>query len=261
MRIGVLALQGDFAEHLAVLRRLGVEAIQVRRADQLADIDGLVMPGGESTTIGKLATDFGLVGPLRERIEAGLPVLATCAGLILLASDVGIDQPLIGGMDIAVERNAFGRQLESFETELDVAGLGWPPVRAVFIRAPAIRSVGPDVEVLARLADGRIVAAQQGHLLVAAFHPELSGDTRLHERFLEACARRAEGADRRARSEDRGEKREGRDGAAPQALPAELEARAGAQAGDLRAELGAVRGRIRRTAARGLGAARAPGRP
>ncbi|MCC7103532.1 MAG: pyridoxal 5'-phosphate synthase glutaminase subunit PdxT [Chloroflexi bacterium] len=191
MRIGVLALQGDFAEHLAMLRSLGVEAVEVRTAAQLADLDGLIIPGGESTTIGKLAVTFGLIEPLRARIESGLPVLATCAGLILLASDVGTSQPLIGVMDVAVERNAFGRQLQSFETDLEVAGLGDRPMRAVFIRAPAIRSAGPDVEVLASLPDGRIVAAQQGPLIVAAFHPELSGDTRLHERFLEVVRQAA----------------------------------------------------------------------
>ena len=186
MRIGVLALQGDFSEHASVLRGLGVEAVEVRTARQLSEIDGLVIPGGESTTIGKLMQDCGLLDPLRERISAGMPAFGTCAGAIVLARDIGgLDQPLIGIMDLSVRRNAFGRQLESFETLLQIPALGDPPMRAVFIRAPAIVSVGDGVEVLARLPDGRIVAARQAHMLAAAFHPELTEDSRLHRYFIE----------------------------------------------------------------------------
>ncbi len=186
MRIGVLALQGDFFEHAAVLRGLGVEAVEVRKARQLSELDGLVIPGGESTTIGKLMQDCGLLGPLRERIAAGMPAFGTCAGAIVLARDIGgLDQPLIGIMHIRVRRNAFGRQLESFETLLPIPALGDPPMRAVFIRAPAIISAGDGVEVLARLPDGAIVAAREAHMLAATFHPELTGDGRLHRYFVE----------------------------------------------------------------------------
>jgi pyridoxal 5'-phosphate synthase pdxT subunit len=191
VKIGVLALQGDFREHVSTLRRLNdgdlgsIVVTEIRTAPQLAEVDGLVIPGGESTTIGKLLRDFGLLDPLRERVRAGLPVFGTCAGAIVLARDIGgLDQPLIGLMDITVRRNAFGRQLESFETSLVVPAIGEPPLRAVFIRAPAIVSVGPGVEVLARLPDGTIVAARQGHLLAAAFHPELTDDVRLHRYFM-----------------------------------------------------------------------------
>jgi 5'-phosphate synthase pdxT subunit len=186
MRIGVLALQGDFYEHVLVLRRLRVEAVEVRSAGQLAEVDGLIIPGGESTTIGKLMQDCGLLQPLRSRIMAGMPTFGTCAGAIVLARDIGgHDQPLVGVMDLHVRRNAFGRQLESFETLLSIPALGDPPMRAVFIRAPAIVSVGDGVEVLARLPDGAIVAARQAHMLVAAFHPELTEDSRLHHYFVE----------------------------------------------------------------------------
>jgi 5'-phosphate synthase pdxT subunit len=186
MRIGVLALQGDFFEHAAVLRGLGIEAVEVRTARQLSEIDGLIIPGGESTTIGKLMQDCGLLDPLRRRIAAGMPAFGTCAGAIMLARDIGgLEQPLIGVMDLSVRRNAFGRQLESFETLLPIPALGDPPMRAVFIRAPAIVSVGDGVEVLARLPDGAIVAARQEHMLAAAFHPELTGDSRLHRYFAE----------------------------------------------------------------------------
>jgi 5'-phosphate synthase pdxT subunit len=183
-RIGVLALQGDFAEHRKTLERLGADVVEVRLPGDLEGLDGLVIPGGESTTIGKLLVDYGLLGPLRERVRAGLPTLGTCAGAIVLARDIGRDQPLIGAMDLVVERNAFGRQLQSFEADLAVAQLGDPPMRAIFIRAPAIASVGPGVEVLARLEDGTIVAARQGNLLATAFHPELTGDGRLHAYWL-----------------------------------------------------------------------------
>jgi 5'-phosphate synthase pdxT subunit len=184
-RIGVLALQGDFAEHRKMLERLGADVVEVRLPGDLEGLDGLVIPGGESTTIGKLLVDFGLLDPLRERVRAGLPTLGTCAGAIVLAKDVGgLDQPLVGAMDLRVRRNAFGRQLQSFEADLPMAALGGRPVRAIFIRAPAIESVGPDAEVLARLEDGTIVAARQGHLVATAFHPELTDDERFHAYWL-----------------------------------------------------------------------------
>lgn len=189
MRIGVLALQGDFAEHLASLRRLGVQAVEVRLAEQLEGLDGLIIPGGESTTIGKLATTYHLIEPLRA-FGRSHPVWGTCAGAIFLSKDAHRDQPLLGMMDIGVERNAFGRQVESFETDLHVAALEDPqrPFHAVFIRAPLIERVGPQVEVLAELSDGnrsaRIVAAQQGKWLATSFHPELTGDDRFHRYFL-----------------------------------------------------------------------------
>jgi len=192
MRIGVLALQGDFSEHAAILRRLGMElsepidVVEIRTALQLSQVDGLIIPGGESTTIGKLMLDCGLLDPLRKRVAAGMPVFGTCAGAIVLARDIGgLSQPLIGLMNLSIRRNAFGRQRESFETSLQVPALGEPPLRAVFIRAPAITSVGEGVEVLARLQDGTIVAARQGRMLAAAFHPELTGDTRLHRYFVD----------------------------------------------------------------------------
>lgn len=184
MRIGVLALQGAFIEHVIKLRNLGAEAIEVRRPDQLTGLDGLIIPGGESTTIGKLAVTYGLVEPLRA-FASSKPTWGTCAGMIFLARDIGIDrQPILGVMDITVNRNAFGRQIDSFETDLEIAGLEGGPFHAVFIRAPVVTSVGAGVDVLATLADGRIVAAQQGHLLATAFHPELTDDERLHRRFL-----------------------------------------------------------------------------
>ena len=192
MRIGVLALQGAFVEHMAMLRQLGVEAVPVRLPEGLEGLDGVVIPGGESTTIGKLMVTYGLLEPLRRTIEAGTPVYGTCAGMILLARDIGTAaQPLLGAMDIVVKRNAFGRQLDSFEQEIAVPELGAQPFHAIFIRAPAIERVGPRARALARLDDGTIVAAQQGHLLATAFHPELSHDTRLHECFVALCAERA----------------------------------------------------------------------
>ena len=185
LRIGVLALQGDFAEHRKTLERLGADVVEVRLPGDLEGLDGLVIPGGESTTIGKLLVDYGLLDPLRERVRAGLPTLGTCAGAIVLASDIGgLDQPLVGAMDLKVRRNAFGRQLQSFEADLPMAALGDRPVRAIFIRAPAIESVGPAGEVLARLQDGTIVAARQGKLVATAFHPELTDDDRFHAYWL-----------------------------------------------------------------------------
>ncbi|MFN8523380.1 MAG: pyridoxal 5'-phosphate synthase glutaminase subunit PdxT [Chloroflexota bacterium] len=186
LEVGVLALQGAFIEHVHALRRLGARAREIRQPADLAGLDGLIVPGGESTTIGKLLVDFKLLEPLRALIDGGLPVYGTCAGAILLARDIGgLDQPLLAAMDIKVERNAFGRQLQSFEADIAIPALGQPPFRAIFIRAPAIRAVGPAGEILARLADGTIVAARQGRLLVSCFHPELSGDDRYHRLFLE----------------------------------------------------------------------------
>jgi len=190
--VGVLALQGDVREHLAVLDRLGAAAIAVRRAAELDAVDGLVIPGGESSVMDKLARAFGMQDPLRRRIAEGLPVYGTCAGLIMLADTIldAIDgQESLGGFDIAVRRNAFGSQLESFETDLDVPELGAPPVHAVFIRAPVVERVGARASVLAALPDGRVVAVEQGPLLGTAFHPEMNGETRFHERFLDQVER------------------------------------------------------------------------
>lgn len=188
MKIGVLALQGDFAEHIAMLNGLGVEAEEVRLAEQLNGLDGLIIPGGESTTIGKLATDFELMEPLRQ-FGQRRAIWGTCAGAILLSRDVSRQQPLLGLMDIKVARNAFGRQVDSFEADLDISELKQAtgtddPFHAVFIRAPIIESVAGDAKILASLPDGRIVAAQQGHFLATSFHPELTGDSRFHKYFL-----------------------------------------------------------------------------
>lgn len=186
-RIGVLALQGDFREHLRVLNSLGADAVPVRRPEEVDDLDGLVIPGGESSVMDKLSRAFGLAEPLRSAISAGLPVYGTCAGLIMLADTV-IDaitgQQTLGGLPISVRRNAFGNQLDSFETELAIPELGEPPVHAVFIRAPVVESVGDGVSVLAQLDDGRVVAVESQNLLGTAFHPEVTGDTRFHEYFL-----------------------------------------------------------------------------
>ena len=186
MKIGVLALQGAFIEHIKVLRSLDVEAIEVRKPEQLRDLNGLIIPGGESTTFGKLAVEYGLIEPIRAMCEAGKPVWGTCAGMIFLAKDIGRTQPLIGVMDVQIRRNAFGRQVDSFEVDLDVPVLEpRAPFHAVFIRAPLIESVGKGVEVLAKLEDGTIVAARQGNLLATSFHPELTDDARFHRYFLE----------------------------------------------------------------------------
>jgi 5'-phosphate synthase pdxT subunit len=183
--IGVLALQGDFAEHLAALHRLGVAAREVRLPEHLEGLSGLIIPGGESTTIGKLASTFHLIEPLRS-YAVRHAVWGTCAGAIFLSRDARRPQPLLGVMDITVERNAFGRQVDSFEADLEVPVLDEPerPFHAVFIRAPLIERVGPGVDVLAALEDGRIVAARNGHLLATAFHPELTDDLRFHHYFL-----------------------------------------------------------------------------
>jgi 5'-phosphate synthase pdxT subunit len=194
--IGVLALQGDVREHLETLRALGAEAVPVRRVEEMAAVDGLVLPGGESTTIVKLADRFGLLEPLRAAVRDGLPVYGSCAGMILLADrilDAPPDQETIGGLDVTVRRNAFGRQVDSFEAELDMAGLEGGPVRAVFIRAPWVEKAGAGVEVLGRVvggaADGRIVAVRQGNLVATSFHPELTGDRRVHALFVEIVRR------------------------------------------------------------------------
>ena len=184
MRVGVLALQGAFREHIEALRKLGVETVEVRLPAQLEGLDGLIIPGGESTAIGKLAVKYGLQVPIRRYAEAGNPVYGTCAGMIMLSKDVGRDQPLLSAMDIKVERNAFGRQLDSFETDLAIPALGPEPFHAIFIRAPRIECVGESVEVLAKLDNGTPVAAREGNMIVTAFHPELTNDLRLHRYFL-----------------------------------------------------------------------------
>lgn len=193
MKIGVLALQGAFREHIEALRHLGAEAVEVRLPEQLEGLDGLIIPGGESTAIGKLAVKYGLQEAIRRYAEAGKPVYGTCAGMILLSRDVGRDQPLLGMMDVKVERNAFGRQLDSFETDLQILALGEEPFPAVFIRAPRIAEVGRGVEVLASLPDGTPVAARQQNMIVTAFHPELTDDLRFHKYFLEIVGANAEG--------------------------------------------------------------------
>ena len=183
-RVGVLALQGDVREHLQILESLGADAVELKHAEQLESIDALIIPGGESTTIGKMAARFGLLEPLRSAVNEGMPVYGTCAGMILLASSLTEgDQPLIGSLDVVVKRNAFGRQNESFEHDLDVVGLD-EPFHAVFIRAPWIEKVGSEVEVLASV-DDHPVMVRQGHILATSFHPELTSDGRLHEMLLE----------------------------------------------------------------------------
>ena len=188
MKIGLLALQGDFAEHIAMLKRLYVETSEVRLPEHLNGLDGLIIPGGESTTIGKLAVAYNLMEPLKLFGQRHA-IWGTCAGAIFLSKDISRDQPLLGLMDIKVQRNAFGRQVDSFEIDLDVPELKQTtgsdaPYHAVFIRAPIIESVSGDAKILASVPDGRIVAAQQGHLLATSFHPELTNDTRFHEYFL-----------------------------------------------------------------------------
>jgi 5'-phosphate synthase pdxT subunit len=184
MKIGVLAIQGDFAEHIVMLKRLGVEASEVRLPAHLEGLDGLILPGGESTTIGKLCEDFGLLESLREFGKTHA-IWGTCAGAIFLSKDVRRSQPLLGIMDITVERNAFGRQVDSFEADLLIPELGeGGPYHAIFIRAPIIESVQAEAKVICSLPDGRIVAARQGKFLATSFHPELTADTRFHQYFL-----------------------------------------------------------------------------
>jgi 5'-phosphate synthase pdxT subunit len=188
MKIGVLALQGAFIEHEQVLKRLGVEAVEVRLPKDLEGLDGVIIPGGESTTIGKLAVQYQLIEPLRDMARSSRAVWGTCAGLIFMAKDVRRDQPLLGLMDVTVQRNAFGRQVDSFEADLEVKDIsGARPFHGVFIRAPLIEAVGPGVEVMARI-ESAIVAARQSNLLVTSFHPELSGDDRFHQYFLKMAA-------------------------------------------------------------------------
>lgn len=185
MKIGVLALQGAFIEHIKMLKQLGIETVEVRLPEHLEGLDGLIIPGGESTTIGKLATDYGLIEPLRDFVQ-GTPTWGTCAGMIFLAKNIGIDeQPILGAMDIQVNRNAFGRQLDSFETNLHITGLSEEPFHAVFIRAPLVTHTDKAVTILSRLEDGGVVAVQQNHLLATAFHPELTNDLRLHRYFCD----------------------------------------------------------------------------
>jgi pyridoxal 5'-phosphate synthase pdxT subunit len=182
--VGVLALQGDVREHLHTLESLGVAAAPIKTPDQLGAVDGLVIPGGESTTIGKMAVRFGLLEPLRRSIDAGLPTYGTCAGLIFLAGAVTDgDQPLLGVLDVVVRRNAFGRQNESFESDLEVEGLN-EPFHAVFIRAPWVEKVGAEVEILAGI-DEHPVMVRQGNILATSFHPELTGDGRIHRLLLD----------------------------------------------------------------------------
>ncbi len=188
MKIGVLALQGDFAEHITMLKSIGVETAEVRLPEHLNLLDGLIIPGGESTTIGKLAVAYNLMEPLKE-FGKDHAIWGTCAGAIFLSKDISRDQPLLGLMDIKVKRNAFGRQVDSFETDLEIDELmkvtgTEHPYHAVFIRAPLIESVYGDAKILSVLEDGRIVAAQEGHLLATSFHPELTSDTRFHEYFV-----------------------------------------------------------------------------
>jgi pyridoxal 5'-phosphate synthase pdxT subunit len=191
-RIGVLALQGDVREHLEVLRAQGAEAVIVRRLEELEGVDGLIIPGGESTTMIKLADRFGLLEPLRKAVASGLPAYGTCAGMILLADrllDAPADQQTVGGLDVTVRRNAFGRQVDSFESDIEFAGLDGGPLHAVFIRAPWVEEAGDGVEVLGRVvggeADGRIVAVRQGNVMATSFHPELTGDRRVHAMFVD----------------------------------------------------------------------------
>jgi pyridoxal 5'-phosphate synthase pdxT subunit len=182
MKAGVLALQGDFREHAAMFAACGAAPVEVRTAAELASVDVLAIPGGESTTISRLARTYGLVEPLRERIRAGMPVFGTCAGMIVMAHEVIDGEPLLDVVDIGVRRNAYGRQVDSFEADVEVRGIG--PVRAVFIRAPVVERVGDGVEVLAEL-QGRPILVRQGALLAAAFHPEIAGDARLHRLVLD----------------------------------------------------------------------------
>ena len=190
--VGVLALQGDVREHMRSLEAVGARAVSVRRLENLEEIDGLIIPGGESTTMSKLAIDDGFLEPLRAARRAGMPMFGSCAGLIMLAdrlTDARPDQEVIGGLDVTVRRNAFGRQIDSFEIDLEFAALGSGPFRAVFIRAPRVDAIGDGVDVLARVPDGSaagsIVAVREGQLMATAFHPELTGDHRIHQMFLD----------------------------------------------------------------------------
>jgi len=185
MKVGVLALQGSFIEHIEILRKLGVQAPPIRLPHELDTVDGLIIPGGESTTIRRLMESFGLIQPIREMARHGLPIWGTCAGMVLLAKNVSnYEMETLGLMDVKVRRNAFGSQVDSFEADLQIPLLGKQPFRAVFIRAPIIEEAEPGVEILSRLPDGRIVAIRQDQLLSCAFHPEFTDDLRFHSYFL-----------------------------------------------------------------------------
>lgn len=187
MKIGVLALQGAVREHRNALAALGMEPVEVRYPEQLTEVQGLIIPGGESTTVGKLMIRYGMLNPLVEMGRNGFPIFGTCTGLILLAKDIsGSEQPRLGLIDMTVERNAFGRQIASFEMDMPIPALGEEPFHAIFIRAPYIIATGPEVEILARMEE-KILLVRQGNLLAAAFHPELTGDLRLHRYFIERC--------------------------------------------------------------------------
>lgn len=186
-KIGVLGFQGDVREHLATLNEIGASAVSVKTLSDLTSVDGLILPGGESTTIAKLSRIFGLFDPVKDAVAAGLPTFGTCAGLILLADEIldGIEgQETFGGLDVVVRRNAFGHQTESFEIDLEVQGISGEPVTAAFIRAPIIENVGERAKAIATLPDGRVVAVRQQNLLGISFHPEVTGETRLHELFV-----------------------------------------------------------------------------
>ena len=193
MKIGVLALQGAFAEHCSTLRAIGVEAVEVRLPAHLEDIDGLILPGGESTAMRRLIERWEMRGPILDLAASGAPLFGTCAGMIVLAREIaGDEEPILPLLDVTVERNAFGRQLDSFETDLPVPLLGDTPVHAVFIRAPVIERAGPDVDVLARLPDGRIVAVRERNVIATSFHPELAGETRFHRLVAMMAAEHAD---------------------------------------------------------------------
>jgi len=185
MEIGVLALQGAFREHRKLLKDCGVSSREIRKPEQLEGVDGLIIPGGESTTIGKLMVEYGLMEPVKKLGMEGLPIFGTCAGLVLLAKDIeNSDQPKLGLMDMEVVRNGFGRQVDSFEVDLEISALGFTPFRAIFIRAPYIKKVSPNIGILATYQD-KVVFARQGNLLACSFHPELTDDIRIHRYFLE----------------------------------------------------------------------------
>jgi len=191
VKIGVLGLQGDVHEHVQRLRDVGVDPVVVKKTEDLAGLRGLILPGGESTTIGKLMRKYELLEPIRRMGQSGIPLYGTCAGMILLAREIeGGEEPHLALMNIRVARNSFGRQKDSFETDLSIAGIEGPPFRAVFIRAPHVTSVGDEVQVLSEY-DGRVVAVRQGNLLATSFHPELTNDPRIHEYFAEMCKRAA----------------------------------------------------------------------
>ncbi len=193
MKIGVLALHGAFIEHIALLESIGVEAVKVRLPEDLADVHGLIIPGGESTTMRKLTARWGMRRPILDLAASGAPILGTCAGMIVVANEIaGGEEPVFPMIDVTVRRNAFGRQLESFETELPIPVLGDQPVHAIFIRAPIIERVGPGVEVLAALEDGRVVAVRQRNVIAISFHPELAGETRIHRLIATMAAEHAE---------------------------------------------------------------------